>query len=117
MKFIATLMEQRSFNQAKIVNLYAQAALFQEQAGGEKNAAKIAEFTTTIEALKTHIETINNAIKAAQEGAGEGNDPSQQQPQGNNQSGGVQGMAGPSGNGSAPPMALGAAAAPDGGLG
>ena len=117
MKFIATLMEQRSFNQAKIVNLYAQAALFQEQAGGEKNAAKIAEFTTTIEALKTHIETINNAIKAAQEGAGEGNDPNQPQPQGNNQSGGVQGMAGPSGNGGAPPMALGAAAAPDGGLG
>ncbi len=117
MKFIATLMEQRSFNQAKIVNLYAQAALFQEQAGGEKNAAKIAEFTTTIEALKTHIETINNAIKAAQEGAGEGNDPNQPQPQGNNQPGGVQGMAGPSGNGGAPPMALGAAAAPDGGLG
>ncbi len=117
MKFIATLMEQRSFNQAKIVNLYAQAALFQEQAGGEKNAAKIAEFTTTIEALKTHIETINNAIKAAQEGAGEGNDPNQPQPQGNNQSGGVQGMDGPSGNGSPTPMALGAAAAPDGGLG
>ena len=115
MKFIATLMEQRSFNQAKIVNLYAQAALFQEQAGGEKNAAKIAEFTTTIEALKTHIETINNAIKAAQESAGEGNDPNQ--PQGNNQSGGVQGMARPSSNGSPTPMALGAAAAPDGGLG
>ncbi len=118
MKFIATLMEQRAFNQAKIVNLYAQAALFQEQAGGEKNASKIAEFTSMIEALKTHIETINNAIQAAQaQTQGDENDPNQQQPSDNTQGGGVQSMAGKPGNGSAPPMALGAAAAPNGSLG
>ncbi len=116
MKFIATMMEQRSFNQAKIVNLMAQAALFQEQAGGEKSAAKIAEFTSMIEALKTHIEAINNAISAAQS-ATQGEENGNQQQPGNAQGGGVQGMAGTSSNGSAPPMAIGAAAAPDGGMG
>lgn len=109
MKFLATMQEQKAFNQAKIVNLYAQAAMFEAQAGGEKNAAEIAKFTTMIEALKSHISMIDDAIATAQRGLTDGADP--------NSTGGVPGMANASNNQAPNAMAPQQTPYPDAGMG
>lgn len=97
LKFIGTMQQQQAFMQAKIINLMAQASLFIEQAGGEKNAAQIAQFTTLIDALKEHSKMLEQAIQTAQQGLNDGQDPNeqQQQPEQPGQSGqsGIPGMA------------------------
>lgn len=70
-QFIASLMEQRRLNEAKIVEMYAQAALLEAEAGGVESANKIAAFQSIIDAMKTHNDMMLNQIQLAQQQAGD----------------------------------------------
>lgn len=69
LQYMSSLFEQRRLNEAKIISLYAQAALAQEQAGGVGAASNIAAFTAQIDALKM----VNDSISQQQKEVG-GND-------------------------------------------
>jgi hypothetical protein len=80
--------EQRRLNDAKIQQLYSQAALFETQAGGVKAAHQLEVFKTQIDMLEKMNEHIDAQTKAMQEtmNAEDTNDDS---------GGGIPGMAGP----------------------
>lgn len=90
LKWISSLLEQRKLNEAKIVQLYAQAALLEQQAGGVKSAQQIQAFQAVIDSIKVMNEGIDNQI--AQQ-AGIGGPDGQQNDQGNDQGGSGQGGA------------------------
>lgn len=69
-QFIASLMEQRRLNEAKIVEMYAQAALLEMEAGGVEAGNKIAAFQAIIDAMKTHNDVMQSQIQMAQQQAG-----------------------------------------------
>lgn len=103
LQWISTLLEQRKLNEAKIVQMYAQAALAEQQAGGVKSAHEIEMFKAVIDSLKLINEGIDQQIQ--QQTMGEGPDAGQETNQGGDigggqegQGGGVPAMAGPSGN-------------------
>jgi len=58
LQYISSLLEQRRLNEAKIIALYAQAALYEEQAGGENAGTDIMKFRAQIDALKFMNENI-----------------------------------------------------------
>jgi len=62
LQYISSLLEQRRLNEAKIINLYAQAALAQKQAGGIDVGNQIKAFQTTIDAIKTVNEGITSQV-------------------------------------------------------
>ena len=99
-QFIASIMEQRRLNEAKIVELYAQAALLEKEAGGIEAGNQIKAFQTVIDAIQVVNDHIQQQVQQLGE---EGNEPSNNSSQEGNagQGGGgpIQGMAGPSGNG------------------
>ena len=66
LQWYSSLLEQRRLNEAKIISLYAQAALYQEQAGGVQAAQQIEAFHAAIDSLKTINESITNQV--AQQG-------------------------------------------------
>lgn len=105
-QFIASLMEQRRLNEAKIVEMYAQAALLMEEAGGVKEGNQIKAFQSVIDMLKVANEGINQQITQQQAGEESGepsNEPSNDASQGGNgeaaPAGGAGPVAGASGNG------------------
>ena len=53
LQYISSLLEQRRLNEAKIIELYAQAALLEQQAGGVGAAQRISAFQTVIDGMKT----------------------------------------------------------------
>lgn len=66
-QFIASLMEQRRLNEAKIVEMYAQAALLEKQAGGVQAGNQIKAFQAIIDAMKAHNDMIANQITQQQQ--------------------------------------------------
>ncbi len=114
MKFLMNLYEERRLTSAKITNLMAQADLFLHQAGGIESEQSIAAFTTGMEALKLHLDSINSSISGI-EGDSNGNSDTQGNP---GEAGpGVPGMEGPSNNQAILPSPTGEQAAPNGGMG
>lgn len=73
LQFVSSLLEQRRLNEAKIVSLYAQAALAEEQAGGVAAGAAIQAFQAKIDALKLMNDNIENQVNTLG-GLGNGND-------------------------------------------
>jgi chaperonin GroES len=61
-KFMAQLSETHRLNDAKILQLRAQAANLMEQAGGVQTGHEIAIFNAAIAAYKTHNESIKNQM-------------------------------------------------------
>ena len=96
-EFIASLMEQRRLNEAKIVEMYAQAALLMEEAGGVKTGQQISAFQSIIDLLKVSNDQLSQQIQNQQAGdnSGQSDDGSQA------------GDAGAGGQGPVPPMAAG----------
>lgn len=74
-QFIASLMEQRRLNEAKIVEMYAQAALLEKEAGGIEAGNQIKAFQSIIDAMKTHNDMLATQIEQQQQSqeGGEGN--------------------------------------------
>lgn len=66
LQYISSLQEQRRLNEAKIVSLYAQAALYEKQAGGIEAANNISAFQAVIDTLKVANEEYTKQIEAAQ---------------------------------------------------
>jgi hypothetical protein len=97
-QFIASLMEQRRLNEAKIVEMYAQAALLMEEAGGVQTGHQISAFQSIIDLLKVSNEQLGQQIQQQQAGE-EGNEPSSD----GSQAGGPE----PAPGGGVPPMAGG----------
>lgn len=100
LQWISSLLEQRQLNDAKIVSLYAQAALYEKQAGGAEAGVQIAAFKAMIDHLKMINEGMDNQVKQLGDGNGQ---PDQQggtpQGGGDNGGGGVPSMEGQPGNG------------------
>lgn len=107
LQYISSLKEQQKLNEAKIVNLYAQAALFEKQAGGVDAAKQVEAFEAVIDSIKYVNEQITNQI----------NQLGEQDAQGNSGPGPAQGLAPPSGDAADGGMGQAPAAAPSGGLG
>ena len=72
LQYISSLQEQRRLNEAKIISLYAQAALAEQQAGGVSAANAIAAFQAKIDALRMVNENIQQQTQ--QLGDESGND-------------------------------------------
>jgi chaperonin GroES len=66
-QFIASLMEQRRLNEAKIVEMYAQAALLEKEAGGIEAGNQIKAFQAIIDAIKARNEQLATEIQQQQE--------------------------------------------------
>jgi chaperonin GroES len=66
-QFIASLMEQRRLNEAKIVEMYAQAALLEKQAGGVQAGNQIKAFQAIIDAMKAHNDMVTTQIQQQQQ--------------------------------------------------
>lgn len=62
LQYISSLLEQRRLNEAKIIDLYAQAALAEKQAGGVESANQIKAFQSVIDALKTLNQNISSQV-------------------------------------------------------
>ena len=75
LQYISSLLEQRRLNEAKIINLYAQAALAQEQAGGVKAGTQIQAFQTLIDSIKTINDGITQQVQDLNNGQDEGGTP------------------------------------------
>lgn len=73
LQFVSSLLEQRRLNEAKIVSLYAQAALAEKQAGGVEAGTAIQAFQAKIDALKLMNDSIANQVNTIG-GLGNGND-------------------------------------------
>lgn len=95
LQYMSSLFEQRRLNEAKIISLYAQAALAQEQAGGIGAASNIEAFKAQIDALKM----VNDSITQQQQQVG-GNDNTTGQ-DGTSGQGTIPQLEGPSGDGNA----------------
>jgi len=111
LQYMSSLFEQRRLNEAKIISLYAQAALAQEQAGGVGAASNIAAFTAQIDALKM----VNDSISQQQKEVG-GNDNGTGQDATGGQ-GIIPQLGGPSSNGNVDGMGQGTSASVDGAMG
>ena len=114
-QFIASLMEQRRLNEAKIVEMYAQAALLMEQAGGVDTGNQIKAFQSIIDMMKVATDGISQQIEQQQEGAKGDEETGSDQPQGGAgvlSGGGISPMAGASGNGATPPVLQGTPGGP-----
>lgn len=101
LQWISTLLEQRKLNEAKITSLYAQAALYEKQAGGVESAKQIEMFKAVIDSLKMMNDGIEQQIQQQTEGLGNGNQPEQggdASGGGEGAGGGVPQLEGPSGN-------------------
>lgn len=94
----SSLLEQRRMNEAKITATYAQAALFEKQAGGIDAANQIQAFRAMID----HMQAMNDQIdKQMQQMNGDDNEQGNQSGGGSggiggSQPGAIPGMAGPS---------------------
>lgn len=62
LQYISSLLEQRRLNEAKIISLYAQAALYEKQAGGVQAGNQIAAFQAIVDSLKLMNDQINNQV-------------------------------------------------------
>lgn len=62
LEYISSLLEQRRLNEAKIISLYSQAALFEKQAGGIEAGNQIAAFQAIIDSLKLMNDQIGNQV-------------------------------------------------------
>lgn len=62
LQWISSLLEQRQLNEAKIVALYAQAALYEKEAGGVDAGTQIAAFKAMIDHLKMLNEGVDNQM-------------------------------------------------------
>lgn len=104
LQWISTLLEQRKLNEAKIISLYAQAALYEKQAGGVESAQQIEGFKAVIDSLKMMNDQIENQVQEQSKGLGGPDGTSQsggnEEDPGAAGQGGVSPVAGPSGNGS-----------------
>lgn len=99
-QFFASLMEQRRLNEAKIVEMYAQAALLMEEAGGVQAGNEIKAFQSIIDMLKVANEQIQlNAQSLLGDDSGTGSDTSQAGDGSQPSEGGVPAMASASGDG------------------
>lgn len=76
LQWISSLLEQRNLNQAKIISLEGQAALYMAQAESVENSSKIDAFRTMIEHFRMMNEMITSQIgesqDAGQQGGNEG---------------------------------------------
>lgn len=63
LQWVSSLLEQRRLNEAKIISLYAQAALFEKQAGGIEAGNQISAFQAIIDSLKMMNDNINDQVK------------------------------------------------------
>jgi chaperonin GroES len=68
-EFIASLMEQRRLNEAKIVEMYAQAAFLETQAGGVKAGNQIKAFQAIIDGMKVYNDGLAMQIQQQQQQA------------------------------------------------
>ena len=68
MQFVLDLREQARVNNAKIMQMQAQAALAMEQAGGVQTGHDIAAFEAAIGAMKLHNDSINKQIELLMKG-------------------------------------------------
>lgn len=71
LQWYSSLLEVRRVNEAKIINLYAQAAMYEKQAGGVEAGHQIDAFQVAINSLKTINEGITNQV--AQQGENSAN--------------------------------------------
>jgi len=67
LQYISSLLEQRRLNEAKIVEIYAQAKLFEEQAGGSATDQELAKFKTLIDSIQSVNDMINQNIQQTKE--------------------------------------------------
>ncbi len=95
LQYMSSLFEQRRLNEAKIISLYAQAALAQQQAGGVGAASNIEAFKAQIDALKM----VNDSITQQAQQVGENDNTSGQD--GTGGQGTIPQLEGPSGDGNA----------------
>lgn len=63
LQFLNTLYEQKRVNDAKIVNLYAQAQLFEQQAGGAQTAQSLETLKTVIQHVESMGSMLDNQIQ------------------------------------------------------
>lgn len=99
LNFISSLLEQRRLNEAKIIALYAQAALYEQQAGGVEAANQIAQFQAVIDSLKVVNDAIGGFANQLQSEAGNGTDEGTSgAAQPGIEQGGIPGLAGPPSN-------------------
>jgi chaperonin GroES len=101
LQYISSLLEQRRLNEAKIVSLYAQAALFEKQAGGVEAGNQIAAFQALIDSIKMINEQMDNQVQQLGGANGDqGNTPGgTPEDSGAGGQGTLPGMEGPSSNG------------------
>src|SRR5574337_1136732 len=100
LQLVSSLLEQRRLNAAKLIFLYAQAALFEKQAGGIEAGNQISAFQTIIDSLKMMNDGINDQVKQiGVDNGGQnqaGNEGGTGGPNATNGQGTVPGLAGPS---------------------
>lgn len=89
LQYISSLLEQRRLNEAKIISLYAQAALYEKQAGGVESGKQIAAFQAMVDSLKLLNGNINSQINELGGVDGDGNNESGQTSGGVNTGAGV----------------------------
>jgi chaperonin GroES len=104
LQYISSLLEQRRLNEAKIVSLYAEAALYEKQAGGVESGKQIAAFQAMVDSLKLLNGNINSQINELGGVDGDGNNESGQTPGGINTGAGVIPPMEGSSNNSGPPQ-------------
>ena len=92
LQFISSLVEQRRMNEAKIIEIYAQAKLLEEQAGGAQTDQDLAKFKAMIDALESVNSVINQNIQQTQ---GELNEPGSESGGSGPESGTPPGLEGP----------------------
>ena len=80
LQFMTSLYEQRRLNEANIVKAYAQAALFEQQAGGQQAASQISAFESMISAMKAWNEKLTSQINEGNQNEAGQQQPQQQQP-------------------------------------
>jgi chaperonin GroES len=92
LEYINNLQEAKRLNDAKILQLTTQAALFEKQAGGVESAHQLEVFKATIDAM----ESINSGVQKQIDSVMQGVQNGAQSGGGDNSGGGVPGLAGPS---------------------
>lgn len=97
LQWISSLLEQRKMNDAKITELYAQAALLEKQAGGVEAGTQIAAFKAMVDHMKMANDAIDKQMQQLQQSE-EGN------AQAGNQQGGASQASGGQQSGAVPGM-------------
>jgi hypothetical protein len=113
-QFVLSLMEEQRLNNAKIMQLQAQAAKLVAEAGGAKAGHQLAALEMALTALKDHNKAVTDRLAVVMKGMSDGSGETKQ---GTNSRGDSGGMEEPPGDASVPEVPPVETPFPDGGMG